>query len=165
MSMMKIAGSGSISQRYGSADPDPDSHQIPHPPPESSVEVGEGGRLAEHILWAAEQRPPFQHDVHLPVSVSSPCTLPGQSSIYLFKNVMVCRQAARLEIRRNFFSNRVVEEWNLVPKGIKKCEVCPELQESLQKSQSGNGGDRLIWTRGGTQPEAYGNPQLKTDSS
>jgi hypothetical protein len=57
---------------------------------------------------------------------------------------MVCRQAARLEIRRNFFSNRVVEEWNLVPKGIKKCEVCPELQESLQKSQSGNGGDRLI---------------------
>jgi hypothetical protein len=29
------------------------------------------------------------------------------------------QQAARLEIRRNFFSNRVIEGWNEVPSGIK----------------------------------------------
>jgi hypothetical protein len=33
------------------------------------------------------------------------------------------QQAARLETRRNFFSNRVVEAWNLVPGGIKRAKT------------------------------------------
>ncbi len=33
------------------------------------------------------------------------------------------QQAARLETRRNFFSNRVVEAWNLVPGDIKRAKT------------------------------------------
>jgi hypothetical protein len=32
----------------------------------------------------------------------------------------VKQPAARLEIRRNFFSSRAVDVWNMVPSGIKK---------------------------------------------
>ncbi len=33
------------------------------------------------------------------------------------------QQAARLETRRNFFSNRVVKAWNMVPGAIKRSKT------------------------------------------
>ncbi len=34
-------------------------------------------------------------------------------------------QAARLEVRKNFFPNRVVEDWNKIPASLKK-RYCDE---------------------------------------
>ncbi len=32
-------------------------------------------------------------------------------------------QAARLEVRKNFFSNRVVEDWNKIPASLEKAKT------------------------------------------
>jgi len=45
-------------------------------------------------------------------------------------------QAARLEIRRNFFSNRVVEEWNLVPKGIKNARSVQSFKRAYKNHRA-----------------------------
>ncbi len=43
-------------------------------------------------------------------------------------------KAARLEVRKNFFSSRVTENWSKIPSHVKNVKKC--LQEKLQKSES-----------------------------
>jgi hypothetical protein len=60
-------------------------------------------------------------------------------------------QAARLETRRNFFSNRVVEVWNMVPGVIKKINKKRAVLK-LHRRQREHDGKRLGWHRDGNQP-------------
>jgi hypothetical protein len=41
-------------------------------------------------------------------------------------------QAARLETRRNFFSNRVVEAWNLIPGDIKRSKTVSSFKNAYR---------------------------------
>jgi hypothetical protein len=41
-------------------------------------------------------------------------------------------QAARLETRRNFFSNRVVEAWNMVPGDIKRSKTVSSFKHAYR---------------------------------
>jgi hypothetical protein len=41
-------------------------------------------------------------------------------------------QAARLETRRNFFSNRVVEAWNVIPGDIKRSKRVTVLKNTYR---------------------------------
>ncbi len=43
------------------------------------------------------------------------------------------QQASRLEIRRNFLSNRVVEAWNLVPSEIKSARTVSGFKNAYRK--------------------------------
>ncbi len=42
-------------------------------------------------------------------------------------------KAARLEIRRNFFSNRVIDNWNMIPSVVKNARTVASFQAQLQK--------------------------------
>jgi hypothetical protein len=50
------------------------------------------------------------------------------------------QQAAGLEVRRNFFSIRVVEEWNKIPSTIKMASSVTSFKNRYKKTQSGHGG-------------------------
>jgi hypothetical protein len=52
-------------------------------------------------------------------------------------------QTCRLETRRNFFSQRVVDTWNNIPATLKQAATVKELKNGLKKSQSNNGGRHL----------------------
>jgi len=54
----------------------------------------------------------------------------------------------RLEVRRNFFTQRIVSPWNQVPSEIK---LCPGLQESLQKTEERMGPRSMREPTGDTQ--------------
>jgi hypothetical protein len=43
-------------------------------------------------------------------------------------------QAARLEIRRHFFSNRVVEGWNLIPSELKNARTVHFFKRAYRKN-------------------------------
>jgi hypothetical protein len=45
-------------------------------------------------------------------------------------------QAARLEVRKNFFSNRVVEDWNKISASLKKAKNSEKFYNWLRPSQS-----------------------------
>jgi hypothetical protein len=71
------------------------------------------------------------------------------------------QQAARLEVKRNFFSNRVVEEWN------KKGQLSDQFQEQIQRTQSGHSDTHLncengageetpVWTTSGPRHSLKG---------
>jgi ribonuclease P/MRP protein subunit RPP40 len=53
-------------------------------------------------------------------------------------------ETPRLDIRRYFYSQRVVYSWNSVPHDIKKISVCECLQKCLQKAQRCYACTRLI---------------------
>ena len=57
------------------------------------------------------------------------------------------QQRARLEVRRNFFSQRVVESWNKIPTVIKDTK---KLQKALRSTQ-GQGGHRRLVPQPGLQ--------------
>jgi hypothetical protein len=46
------------------------------------------------------------------------------------------QQAAGLEVRRNFFSFRAVEEWNKIPSTIKNGQLSDQFQEQIQKHRA-----------------------------
>ncbi len=45
-------------------------------------------------------------------------------------------QAARLEIRRHFFSNRVVEGWNLIPSELKNVRTVLFFKRAYRKHRA-----------------------------
>jgi hypothetical protein len=45
------------------------------------------------------------------------------------------QQAARLAVRRNIFSIRVVEEWNKIPHTMKNYQLSDQFQEQIQKTR------------------------------
>jgi hypothetical protein len=45
-------------------------------------------------------------------------------------------QAARLEIRRHFFSNRVVEGWNLIPSELKNARTVHFFKRAYRKHRA-----------------------------
>ena len=70
------------------------------------------------------------------------------------------QQASRLETRRNFFSNRVVEAWNLVPSEIKSARTVHGFKNAYRKhretwcnppEQDGEGVPRSGGTTTGTR--------------
>jgi hypothetical protein len=42
-------------------------------------------------------------------------------------------KASRLEVRRHFFSNRVVEDWNLVPSTVKNARTVSAFKKAYKK--------------------------------
>jgi hypothetical protein len=79
--MMKIEGSGSISQRHGSADPDPDPHQNVMDPQHclqatSSQRIQENSRQINDLLIFAQAMP---RHVDLPSPLSGRKTIGGNS--------------------------------------------------------------------------------------
>jgi hypothetical protein len=70
-------------------------------------------------------------------------------------------QAARLETRRNYLSNRVVEAWNMVPGDIKRCKTVSSLKMHTEATE------RLRWRTHRTakrenQPAAGPHPEPDT---
>jgi hypothetical protein len=43
------------------------------------------------------------------------------------------QKAARLEIRRNFFSNRVIEDWNMIPSAVKNARTVTSFKLGFKK--------------------------------
>ncbi len=56
-------------------------------------------------------------------------------------------QASRLEIRRQFFSQRVAESWNKIPASLKQAKIVKCFSKCLQNSPWHNGGKHLIERR------------------
>ncbi len=64
-------------------------------------------------------------------------------------------QAARLEIRRSFFSNRAVDGWNLIPSELRNARTVHYFKRAYRKyRESGTGGKRLKRDKDRIQPEA-----------
>ncbi len=70
-------------------------------------------------------------------------------------------QAARLETRRNFFSNRVVEAWNIVPGEIKREKTVSSFKNAYRRHFF-YGGERLGPQREGKRPVAGPHPDPDT---
>ena len=70
-------------------------------------------------------------------------------------------QAARLETRRNFFSYRVVDAWNLVPGDIKRAKTVNGFKNAYKKHRD-HGGERPGWLRKGEQNAARPHPEPDT---
>jgi hypothetical protein len=52
-------------------------------------------------------------------------------------------QAARLDPRRNFFANRVVEDWNKIPLEVRKLKNSDKFQKWPCSAPSKNGGKHV----------------------
>jgi hypothetical protein len=46
-------------------------------------------------------------------------------------------QAARLEVRRNFFTNRTVEDWNKIPSEVKNARTVAIFKDGYAKHRVG----------------------------
>jgi hypothetical protein len=57
-------------------------------------------------------------------------------------------QASRLEIRRNFFSQRVIEDWNNVPAELKQAKNVKYFKRGYRTLREKNGGAHLEEERG-----------------
>jgi hypothetical protein len=47
------------------------------------------------------------------------------------------QKAARLEIRRNFFSNRVIDNWNMIPSAVKNARTVASFKLSFKNQELG----------------------------
>ena len=54
-------------------------------------------------------------------------------SITRGKEEKIYKERSRLEIRRNFFSQRVVNVWNSLPSSVRHSETVPQLKRKIDK--------------------------------
>jgi hypothetical protein len=59
-------------------------------------------------------------------------------------------RAAKLEVRRNFFSNRLVDSWNKIPSEVKNVRTV-SMQKTIQNPQCGSGFSNLDGDESGAQ--------------
>ncbi len=57
------------------------------------------------------------------------------------------QKASRLEIRKNFFSNRINNNWNLIPSEVKNARTVTSFKRGLKKPQSELGSYHIVEER------------------